>query len=159
LSWERLEGAAPDIARGGRERLAGMRVALIGTLRKDGGPRISPIEPFFGAGELLFGAMAWSRKARDLQRDARCVVHSALTAPDAGESELKLYGRAVEPTAEALAECRDGWWVGRPPESVWVFSLAIEAATLIDWDLVRGEMTIRRWSAARGYREHTRSYP
>jgi Pyridoxamine 5'-phosphate oxidase len=94
MSWHDLGQGAPEIARLGRQRLDGARVALLGTLREDGSPRISPIEPYFAQGELLFGAMAWSLKVRDLQRDPRCVVHSAISGPDRGEGELRLYARA-----------------------------------------------------------------
>jgi hypothetical protein len=60
--WRDLELGAPDIARPGMARLNGARVALLGTLRRDGSPRISPVEPYSAAGHLLVGAMAWSRK-------------------------------------------------------------------------------------------------
>ena len=72
------------------------RVALLGTLRRDGSPRISPIEPYLAGGQLLIGAMAWSQKVADLRRDPRYVLHSAVTGPDSGEGELKLYGQAAE---------------------------------------------------------------
>lgn len=68
-------------------------MALLGTIRTDGSPRISPVEPYLTQGHLLFGAMVWSLKTRDLLRDPRCVLHGAITAPDAGEAEVKLYGR------------------------------------------------------------------
>lgn len=63
-------------------------VALLGTLRLDGSPRISPIEPYLADGQLLIGAMAWSQKAADLRRDPRHVLHSAVTGPHNGEGEL-----------------------------------------------------------------------
>jgi Pyridoxamine 5'-phosphate oxidase len=96
LSWRDLEPAAPEIARLGMARLNSARMALLGTLRRDGSPRISPIEPYLADGQLLIGAMSWSAKASDLQRDPRYVLHSVVTGPDSGEGELKLYGSAVE---------------------------------------------------------------
>ena len=60
--WRDLELGAPRLARLGMARLDATRVALLGTLRRDGSPRISPIEPFFAGSLLLFGAMARSRK-------------------------------------------------------------------------------------------------
>uniref|UniRef100_UPI002619D67F pyridoxamine 5'-phosphate oxidase family protein n=1 Tax=Trebonia sp. TaxID=2767075 RepID=UPI002619D67F len=78
-SWRDVERAAPEIARLGAARLASARVALLGTLRRDGSPRISPVEPYIAGGQLLIGAMAWSAKAGDLQRDPRYVLHSAVT--------------------------------------------------------------------------------
>jgi hypothetical protein len=159
VNWRDFQDAAPEIARLGKARLDQARVALLGTLRADGSPRISPVESYLTQGHLLFGAMAWSLKARDLRRDPRCVLHSAISGPDTGEGELKLYGRAVEADERLRDGCPDGWWAGRPPDSACVFSLGIEEATFIDWDLERGEMTVRRWSPALGYRQSTRTYP
>ena len=82
MSWHELEASAPEIARLGKERLIHARVGLLGTLRKDGSPRISPVEPYLSHGHLLFGAMSWSLKTGDLLRDSRCVLHSAVTGPD-----------------------------------------------------------------------------
>jgi Pyridoxamine 5'-phosphate oxidase len=159
MIWRDLEKAAPDIARLGRERLEGARVALLGTLRKDGSPRISPVEPFLCRDHLLFGSMSWSLKTRDLRRDPRCVLHSAVSDPDAGEGELKLFGRAEEVADELREGCSEGWWIGRPREQAAVFSLAIDQATFISWATDRDEMTVKRWSPRLGYRETTRRYP
>jgi hypothetical protein len=47
-------------------------------------------------GQFLVGAMTWSKKASDLQRDPRYVLHGVVTGPDSGERELNLYGSAVQ---------------------------------------------------------------
>lgn len=159
MIWRDLETEAPEIARLGKERFDQARVALLGTLRKDGSPRISPVEPYFTQGHLLFGAMSWSLKTRDILRDPRCVLHSAISDPDSGEGELKLYGRASEVDDQIRAGCREAWWAARPAEAAFVFSFNIEQATFISWDTKHGEMTVRRWSPQLGYREAKRSYP
>lgn len=143
MIWRDLETAAPEIARLGKERFDRARVALLGTLRKDGSPRISPVEPYLTRGYLLFGAMSWSLKTRDLLRDPRCVLHSAISNPDSGEGELKLYGRATEVDDQIRDGCREAWWVGRPSEAASVFSLDIDQATFISWDTEHGEMKVR----------------
>jgi hypothetical protein len=159
MTWRDLEEAAPEIARLGRERLEQARVGLLATLRRDGSPRISPVEPYFMRGHLLFGAMAWTLKVRDLDRDPRCTLHSAVTGPDVGEGELKLYGTAVDADDELRDACSEGWWIGRPRESARVFSLSIDEASFVTWDYQRGEMVVRRWSTEAGFRTVTRSYP
>ena len=68
MTWHDFERAAPEIARLGKERLDLARVALLGTSRTDGWPRISPVEPYISQGELIFGAMSWSLKTQDLLR-------------------------------------------------------------------------------------------
>jgi hypothetical protein len=159
MSWRDLETSAPEIARLGRERLDQARVALLATLRRDGSPRISPVEPYLSQGQILFGAMSRSLKTSDLLRDPRCVLHSAITGPDNGEGELKLYGRVTEADDQIRNSCQEGWWLSRPPDAATVFAVNIEQAVFISWDTERGQMIVRRWSPQRGYTESTRGYP
>ena len=65
-------------------RLDAVRLAMLGMLRHDGSPRISPVEPYLVEGQLLVGAMAWSAKADDLRRDPRYVLHSVVPDPNSG---------------------------------------------------------------------------
>src|SRR5258708_37026245 len=90
FDWRDMELGALGIARLGTARLSAARLAMLGPLRPDGSPRISPIEPYIVNGRLLVGAMNWSAKAADLRRDPRYVLHSIVTGPDSGEGELKL---------------------------------------------------------------------
>lgn len=158
-AWGDFTAAAPSLARSGRERLDRAGVALLGTLRKDGAPRISPVEPVFTERHLLIGVMPWSLKARDLVRDPRCVLHSSVSALDAGESEFKLYGRAIGVDDEVRDARVDAWWVSRPRGDARVLSLAVEQAALIEWDLHRGEMTLTRWAPEVGTSSVMREYP
>ncbi len=154
-----MELGAPEIAQLGLARLNSARVALLGTLRPDGSPRISPIEPYIAQGQLLIGAMAWSAKASDLRRDPRYVLHSAVTGPDSGEGELKLYGSAVEAGQNLRAAAADAWWRAWPPDKAVVFTLHIGQAAFIGWDTDHGLMTVHRWSPGSGYAVARRPYP
>jgi Pyridoxamine 5'-phosphate oxidase len=157
--WAELARDAPEIARLGLARLGATRVAMLGTLRPDGSPRISPIEPYIVNGQLLVGAMASSQKAADLLRDPRCVLHSVVSGPDSGEGELKLHGSAVKATAGLRDAAAQAWWAARPQTQAVVFMLRIAVALFIDWDLEHGLMTVHRWNPQSGYRRSTRSYP
>jgi len=154
-----MELAAPEIARSGMARLKSAHVALLGTLRRDGSPRISPIEPYLAEGQLLIGAMAWTGKASDLRRDPRYVLHSAVTSPDSGEGELKLNGPAAEAGPDLRAVAAGAWWLARAPGKAAVFTLHISQAVFVDWDINRGLMTVHRWSPATGYAVASRPYP
>jgi hypothetical protein len=72
--------------------------------------------------------MASSRKAADLRRDPRCVLHSAVTSPDSGEGEFKVYGSALEVGDDLRGAAADAWWSAWPADRAVVFSLHIEQA-------------------------------
>ena len=95
-SWQQFGAQAPELAALGEAQFARTGLALVGTLRRDGWPRISPVEPFIVGGQLYLGMMWRSVKALDLLRDPRCVVHSTVSNRDGTEGEFKVYGRAVE---------------------------------------------------------------
>ena len=97
-TWAEFAEAAPKLAARGEAQFARTGLALVGTLRRDGWPRISPVEPFIANGQLYLGMMLRSVKALDLLRDPRCVVHSTVSNRDGTEGEFKVYGRAVEVT-------------------------------------------------------------
>lgn len=157
--WQDVKLGAPEIARLGMARLDSARVALLGTLRRDGSPRISPIEPYFAGGQLLIGAMAWSAKAGDLRRDPRYVLHTVVTGPDSGEGELKLYGSADEAGQDLRSAAAHAWWLTLALEKAFVFTLHIGQAVFVDWDIKRGLMTVHRWSPQGGYTVSIRPYP
>jgi len=157
MRWGEFERAAPELATLGRERFEKARLALIGTLRLDGSPRISPVEPYLVAGHLLLG-MEWpTSKARDLVRDPRCTLHSAVSDPDGADGEFKLYGRALLVEDEAIVTApSEAWWHGRRPGSYRVFSMDIESAAFIGWDTEFNQMRLVRWSPADGLSDVTR---
>ena len=95
MRWSDFQSRCPELADVGRRRLEERHLCLIGTLRLDGSPRISPIEPYLVGGDLMMGMMAGSRKAADLLRDPRVVVHTTVTRWEADEGDFKLYGTAV----------------------------------------------------------------
>ena len=158
MSWRDLEAGAPELAREGWARFSRTKVALLGTLREDGSPRISPVEPFLLQGQLVFGVMP-SPKLDDLRRDARCVLHSSVSDIDGSEGEFKVHGRARSTDDLALLTADGTWWSGREPDRVGVFTVEIDEAVLITWSTDQARMTTARWSRATGARETTRTYP
>ncbi len=94
MNWNEFAQAAPDLAQAGEERFERWGLILLGSVRKDGTPRVSPVEPLIVGGELMLGMMWQSKKALDLLRDPRCLVHSIITDRKGNEGEFKLRGRA-----------------------------------------------------------------
>lgn len=154
MRWTDFELQQPRFAALGRERLAGPGVVLVGTVRKDGSPRISPVEPLFWDGDLWLSMGLGTMKARDLRRDPRVLVHSIVTSRDGGAGEFKVRGCAVaedDPAqnariADAIAEQR-GW---RPEVGRFhLFRVDVDDVTFIHWDGRNNDQYLSRWPEGR----------
>ncbi len=158
MHWAEFDQAAPALAALGRARFERDQLALIGTLRADGSPRISPVAPYLALGHLLLG-MEWpTSKARDLLRDPRCTLHSVVSDPDGPDGEFKLYGRALLVEDEAIVnEPSDAWWHGRRPGTYRVFSMDLQSAAFIGWNIEFDQMRLIRWSPADGLTDVTQA--
>jgi len=148
MNWQQFSERAPDLAEFGIERFRKHRVVLLGSIRKDGTPRLSPLEvPLFFEGGMYMGMMWQSAKAKDLLRDPRCLLHNAVTNPEGGDQEFKLRGRARAVTDRVLL---DGIWhsitatMGFPrPEQAHMFEMDIESAAAVKVE--DNVMWIRSW--------------
>lgn len=103
-TWQEFEDQAPVLAAAVKGRLEEHGLGLLATLRHDGSPRISGIEPLIAAGELWIGMMPGSRKGADLRRDSRFALHSATADKNVTEGDAKLSGRAVTVTDGATVD-------------------------------------------------------
>ena len=98
MNWQEFAQQDPELAALGQERLDRHGLVMVATLRKNGWPRISPVEPLFFDGQLYLGMMWRSQKALDLLRDPWCCVHNAVSDRMATDGEFKVYGRALDIT-------------------------------------------------------------
>src|SRR3990170_8103292 len=161
MNWRAFEEAAPELARLGRERFDRTGVVLVGTLRRDGSPRVSPCEFFFFEDGLFLGMMWQSMKALDLLRDQRCVVHSAVIDKSDPAGEFKLRGRAVDvrdPTTverycHALKEAT-GW---RPEGPIHLFRIDIESPFFLRY-AENGDPPLTEWRPGRPARDRRRRW-
>jgi len=158
-TWQTLRRLAPDLVTVGEARLRLFRLAMLGTIRADGSPRISPVEPYLGSGELLIGVMSGSAKAGDLVRDPRCTLHSIVDDPDAGDPELTLRGRFIEVEASVRTADPDAWWLSFEETDPLVGTIELEGASLLRFDLERGELSVTHWTPAGGVTERRKPYP
>jgi hypothetical protein len=156
MRWSEFENSQPRLAELGRGRLLARGVVLVGTIRRDGTPRISPVEPFVLDGELWLSMLLGSAKALDLRRDPRILVHSVITSRDGGEGEYKLRGHARvedDPTVQRryadAVEQGLGW---RPVLGQFhLFGVDIEEVTFIRYVEETGDQYVTRWPHGREF--------
>lgn len=148
VRWEDVERESPRLGRLAHERLIDPGVLLVATVRADGTPRISPVEPFVLEGDLWLSMMWQSRKALDLLRDDRILLHSIVTTRDGAGGEVKLRGRAVpEYEPDVRSRYRDavavlGW---QPEEPVFhLFRITVDSLTYIRYTEA-GDQHVVRW--------------
>lgn len=155
MRWEEFAAACPAIATLAEERFRRHELCLVGTLRADGSPRITPCELDLAAGHLLLGMMWQSRKAKDLLRDPRCVLHSCTTDRMGTEGDAKIYGRGIAVTDPELraayqdaVKARIDWAPEEP--NFHVFAVDVRSAGYITFAEPRRVLT---WDPERGLRE------
>ena len=150
MTWEEFQRNDPELAALGRERFDRTGLILLGTLRKNGWPRISPVEVLITDGQLYLGMMWRSRKALDLLRDPRCTVHSTVSDRAGTEGEFKVYGHAVDvQDVEARRRYGDALYEKiqvRLEESEYhLFAVDIQSAAFV---IIRNEeMVHQEWKA------------
>ena len=154
MRWDAFVRAAPEMAALAREAFDEQHLCLIGTLRANGWPRISPNEVYVVDGELLLGMMPRSRKVADLERDSRVTVVNGQTERIPPRGDVKLYGRARPVTDPRLRrrfadtqQAAIGW---RPPDGSPLFAVDIGSAAYISFGPAK---RLLRWSPTRGTEE------
>jgi hypothetical protein len=155
LTWGGFAVERPDLAQAGRELLYffGPGLALLGTVRRDGGPRMHPVCPTLtDAGLYLF--VAASPKRNDLLRDGRFALHSN-PLPD-NDDAFYVAGRAQRREDAALRRSVEGPYfekLGRTEpwpgfEAEMLFELLIESCLLTRTPGRGGPYQHTIWTAA-----------
>ena len=149
MNWEQFKQSAPDLAALAEERFQRHGLVLIGTLRKDGWPRVSPVEPLIVEGVLYLGMSHRSRKALDLLRDPRITVQTIIANKDGTEGEVKLYGHAEDVQSLEIkrtyleAVRRELGYELSADEPFHLFAVNVESAAYVV--IEGGEQRVRVW--------------
>ena len=154
MRWSEFYDDAPGLGALFKDRLIRPGVLLVVSLRHDGTPRLSPVEPFVLDGELWLSMMWESRKAADLYRDPRVLLHSIVTKRDGGDGEAKLRGKAM-PVHDATSRARYADAVsvlGWQPTEPWfhLIRMDVSDATYV-WYAESGDQHVARWPERREY--------
>ena len=155
-SWDDINRQAPDLGRAVQDRFDATLHKALATLRSDGSPRISGTEVKFVAGGVWLGSMGGSMKARDLQRDGRCALHSTMIDEKMVEGDAKLAGVAVEVTdLDAIREVWPEWEEQHAAGGAHAFRVDVFEVALTR--VVGDELVITSWTERDGHRERRRT--
>lgn len=152
VPWGEFEGRALELAERVRLRFESHVHAVLGTLRRDGSPRLSGMEAPIRDGHLWLGMMPGSLKAADLHRDPRFSLYSSPDTEELSLGDARIDGRAEIATPEEV----DVFVVGHRmpidnPEAMALFTTRISRATLTR---VQGrELLIETWTPFDGFQE------
>ena len=156
VNWSQVVQRQPILGELGSRRLLEPGVVLVVTIRRDGSARLSPVEPFVLDDDLYLSMMWGSRKAADLSRDPRILVHSIITSRDGNEGEFKVRGQGCAVVdfdiqrryANAVGDAL-GW---RPePGRFHLFSIDVEHLAYIQYDGDTGDQHVAMWPPEREF--------
>ncbi len=156
-TWQEFVDQAPRIAEIFQRRHAATgNLCLLATVRADGSPRISPIEPRVFEGRLLLVGMPHTTKFADLGRDPRFCLHTATVDPHVGEGDVKLFGSVRNDRDTALHQrfadalfAESGFDLrGQEFDPFYVAELSSGSSVTID----DGQLTITIWKPGQGER-------
>jgi hypothetical protein len=159
-SFADVERVEPDLADRVRAILSSTTNAVLGTIRRDGAPRLSGADAYFHDDQLRIWSMPRARKGQDLRRDPRVALHSIPWdsrqlrdgAADVGAADAKVSGTAVLTTdVDDLTAFRT--WLRsergfEPPEDWDLFTIDIDALTVVSADT--GQLVVDQWSTTGG---------
>jgi hypothetical protein len=161
VTWNEFAIAAPELAAAGLERFMRSEIILLGSVRSDGSPRISPVETDIVDGELMAGMMWRSKKALDLLRDPRCTVHSTVhdRMDPMGEFKLRCQAEDVQDPRKRdrygeVLYARIKW---RPEGEFHLFAFDIESAAHLRYGDQKKHVTV--WTPPRGLTSRVEDSP
>ena len=142
-TWAEFERAEAELAAFGRERLDG-RVCFHATLRRDGSPRVHPVEPWIAAGLLMARFRGGSPKVAEVAGDPRYALHSPMDNANGEGGEFLVRGRmaAVTPDHPAAAEI-----VRTTRVPLAFYALSVDEAVGTTYEGKERDPVYRRWRA------------
>jgi hypothetical protein len=143
-TWAEFESAEPELAAYGRHRLH-KRVCFHATMRRDGWPRVHPVEPWIASGLLLVRFRGHSPKVAEVLRDGRYALHSPMDNPDGVGGEFLVRGwmeRVAETHPAVQRHLHDATYRQA------FFAMSVEEAVGTTYEGADSTPVYRRWRAS-----------
>ena len=152
VSWGDFAAAAPELAAFGADKLLASP-AYLATVRENGSPRVHPVTPIIGDGQLFVFMEPTSPKGRDLRERGWYALHNGVPDSDGSGGEFSMSGAATfveDPETREAAIAASSY---EPAERYVLFELTVNEARAN----VYGDVELpnpSRWRA--GHQDRTR---
>ena len=148
-TWAEVETQAPVVAAAIFARFMGHPHHVLGTLNRDGAPRLSGINVMHNDEILWFGCMPSSRKGMDIERDCRISLHSAPLLESLEGGDAVISGHALPLSTDRVMK-----WRPETPENGIFYEIDISSMHLVE---VHGEnLIVTMWDIEHGVRSVNR---
>jgi hypothetical protein len=127
MSWKALEESNPELAEFGLDRFSN-GLAYLGTIAKNGSPRVHPVTPIIGQGRLFLFMEPTSPKGYDLRRGSRYALHSTVEDVEGRGGEFLITGSGIfieDAETRALAVKLSSY---NPAKRYILFELRVDSA-------------------------------
>ena len=133
MSWKEFEQGNPKLAQFGKRRF-GSGVAYLGTVSKNGFPRVHPVSPIINGGEMYVFMYPTSPKGKDLLERKKYALHCQVEDKDGGHGEFYVRGEGKLVENEEIWEKLRSGKVKEMKEKYILFSLSIDFAFSMIYD-------------------------
>jgi hypothetical protein len=144
MSWKEFQEGSPELAAKGFEKL-NRKIAYLATIKKDGSPRLHPIQAFIDGGMLFTFTEPSSPKVRDLCRDGRYALHCSVLFEDQPRIEFLVSGVA-EAITDPGVRARAISFVASSDltDKYFLFNFHVDNVLVVEYDLENNPLP-RRW--------------
>jgi hypothetical protein len=148
-TWAEVNRQAPAVAAAILARFMGHPHHVLGTLTRDGSPRLSGINVMYDDEILWFGCMPASRKGTDIERDHRISLHSAplQESLEGGDAVISGFARLLPPD-RVLA------WRPETPANGVFYEVDISSLHLVE--VFGKDLSVTMWDTEHGVRSVNR---
>jgi hypothetical protein len=145
VSWDELADAEPELAALAAERLLN-GPAYLATVDAHGAPRVHPVTPIIGGGNLFLFMEPTSPKGNDLRERPAFALHNGVPDNEGTGGEVIVRGRATpvddgDARADAVSAAHYD-----PADRYVLFELGVDDVVVTMYE--DGDPVRRRWRAA-----------
>ncbi len=143
-SWREFTEDKPNFLEFAKQKLT-LEVSYLGTVSKNGYPRVHPVTPIISDDNLFVFMEPTSPKGKDIINNGKYFLHSLVNHSDGSDGEFWIRGNAIKVDDKKLREEAVSHASYTPADRYILFQLFLEEAGGTTY--TNGEPNYMRWKA------------